>query len=256
MRRVLDELLGLPVHIGLRSLFPKLRLAKQAFFALQPFVAERKRAAVLEIRRGDSPTTLQVAIEIVIDDTAQGVVGGVLRRAAHLRVSRVSSNRSCMASKTLARKLSVAQSRAAPFLGRFVKCRRKQRYLGEIVEVPGLQRGVLAVVGEAQELAGLGFEVSVALQFDQRADRQDGGRRASVVNAKGRQLGALGALGLGVGDAARGIETEQEVPADERRRDALPSDTIRPWASMKTGSGRSLGSQGGCVPRPAAWFPS
>ena len=34
------------------------------------------------------------------------------------------------------------------------ECRAQQPDLDEVVEVAGLERGVLAVVGEAQELAG------------------------------------------------------------------------------------------------------
>ena len=169
-----------------------------------------------------------------------------------------SSKRSCIASKTLRDSSPWRQALRALVLGRLVQRRAQQGHLGEVVEVPGLQRGVLPVVGEAQELAGLGLEVAVALQFDERPDRQDRGGRASVVDAERRQLGALGALALGVGDAAGGLEAEQEVPADQRRRHALPfGDDPALRHRRRAAPARSRSRIGAdALRRLAAWFPS
>ena len=70
-----------------------------------------------------------------------------------------SSNGSDSASKT-PRDSSACASPAAPLAcGGLVQRRAQQSDLREVVEVPGLQRGVLPVVGEAQELARLRAQV-------------------------------------------------------------------------------------------------
>ena len=133
-----------------------------------------------------------------------------------------SSNSKLHRVEDAARQLAVAETSRAAFRRRLVERRAQQGHLGEVVEMAGLQRCVLAIVREAEELAGLGLEVAVALQLDERPDRQDRRRRAAIVHAERRQLGAFGALALRVGHPARGLKAEQEVPADQRRRAALP----------------------------------
>ena len=102
------------------------------------------------------------------------------------------------------------RSRAGP-----VQRRAQQGDLHEVVEVARLEGGVLAVVGEAQELARLRGQVPVALQLDERAHREDRGGGAPVVHAEGGQLEALGSLAPGVGHPAGGLQAEQEVAVDQ-----------------------------------------
>jgi hypothetical protein len=102
-----------------------------------------------------------------------------------------------------------------------VEGRAQQRHLHEVVEVSGLQRGVLAIVGEAEELARLGPEIAVALQLDQGAHRQDGGGGTAIVDAERGQLVALRTLALGVGDPATGFQAEEKVTVNERSGDSL-----------------------------------
>ena len=127
-------------------------------FALQSLVVEGEQPAVFEVRRSDAPAALQVPIEVVVDDPAQGIVGRVPRRAAHLRVGGIFVEPKLHGIEDAAREIAVAAARCALVLRRLVKRRAQQGHLGEIVEVPGLQRGILPVVGEAEELAGLGLE--------------------------------------------------------------------------------------------------
>ena len=96
--------------------------------------------------------------------------------------------------------------------------RSQQGDLREVVEVARLQGGVLAVVGEAQELARLGAQGPVALHLDERPQGEDGGGGAPVVDPERRQLEPFGALASGVGDPARRLQAEQEVAADQGGR--------------------------------------
>jgi hypothetical protein len=137
--------------------------------------------------RGHAPAALQVAIEVVVDDAAQGIVGGVFRRASHLRVGGVFVERELHGLEDTARKLAVA-SPFAP-LGGFMKGRAQQGHLGEIVEVPAWSEASCRLSVKLRSLRASGLEVAVALQLDQGADRQNGGCRAAVVHAQGGQFG-------------------------------------------------------------------
>ena len=99
--------------------------------------------------------------------------------------------------------------------------RAQQGHLREIVEMAGLQGGVLAVVGEAQELPRFGAEIPVTLQLDERAEGEDRGGGASVVHPQRCQLEAFGSLASRVGDATGGFQAEQEIAANEGTRRPL-----------------------------------
>jgi hypothetical protein len=61
----------------------------------------------------------------------------------------------------------VREAGRAPRLRRLVQRRSQQCHLRKVIEVPRLQRRVLTVVGEGQELARLLLERPIALQLDQ-----------------------------------------------------------------------------------------
>ena len=89
----------------------------------------------------------------------------------------------------------------------------RQQDLQEVVEVAGLQRGVLPVVREAEHFLGLRRELLVLLvQIAQRSQRQHGGGRASALaRQRGQAQRVLAAAD--VGDTAR--QTEAEAAGDE-----------------------------------------
>ena len=89
--------------------------------------------------------------------------------------------------------------------------------LDEVVEVAGLQRSVLAVVGEAEELACIGEEILVGSQAAQGGEREKRGCRAPPLRAEGRELGEIGPLASPVAHAAG--EAEEELPRDPGGRD-------------------------------------
>ncbi|OQC03533.1 MAG: hypothetical protein BWX80_02760 [Candidatus Hydrogenedentes bacterium ADurb.Bin101] len=93
--------------------------------------------------------------------------------------------------------------------------------MGEVVEMARLQGGILAVVGEAEQLAGLLVQGAVALKFNERADGQDGRGRAALVHAERSQFLGFGTLGFGIGNAAGRFQAEQEISLDERCGNAL-----------------------------------
>src|ERR1700690_2920510 len=84
--------------------------------------------------------------------------------------------------------------------------------------MPGLERGVLAVVDEREELAC--FVVEVAFPATQRADDTGGDQRHGRATALRRQLGQVIPAGLLVGGAA--AQAEPERARHIRRVGTLP----------------------------------
>ena len=102
-----------------------------------------------------------------------------------------------------------------------VECRAQERDLHEVIEVARLQRGILAVVGKAQQLARIGVQVAVGLQLDEGSHRQNGGGGAPVVHSEGRQLEPLRSLTPRVRYPARRFQAEQKSIADQSGRYAV-----------------------------------
>jgi len=152
-----NELFLVPVNLNLETGIPKFRFFQQAFLSLQAFVVKDEQAAVFQVRRGHTPTALEITIEVVVYDAAKGVVGGVLGRAAHFRVGGVFVEPKLHGLEEGAGKFAVTESGAALFLGGLVKRRPEQGYLSEVVEVTGLKRSILPIVGETEELASFGL---------------------------------------------------------------------------------------------------
>ena len=94
--------------------------------------------------------------------------------------------------------------------------------------MPGLQRRVLPVVREAEELPRLGLEIRVALQFNQRPHGEHRGGGAAVVHAERCQLGTFRTLVSSRRLRRTWVRAEQEVPSDQGSRNALPFGHQRP----------------------------
>ena len=81
-------------------------------------------------------------------------------------------------------------------------------YLDEIVEMACLEGGVLAVVGERQELAGLGGEAAILAQEMDHGQRHDGGGGGTTLRAEGGEPAEITAEPTRVGHPAGQAETE------------------------------------------------
>ena len=82
-----------------------------------------------------------------------------------------------------------------------------QRHLDEVVEMAGLQRGVLAVVGEAEHLLRLAWQIRVAHGAD-RGQGQQGRRGAAALAGQRRQLAEILAIATGIRLTARQAQHE------------------------------------------------
>src|SRR5215207_2183480 len=88
--------------------------------------------------------------------------------------------------------------------------------------MPGLQRGILTVIGEAQELTRVLRKVALFERTDGR-ETQNGGRAAASFRTQGRELCKI-ALPRRVGHAT--VEAEHERRCDK--------DTFLPFAVLVT----------------------
>ena len=138
---------------------PQLVLGQHAVGSVESLVLEAEQAAVLQIRRRHPPAALQIAVQEVFERSPQGILGALPCRAAHFGVGREVVEARVHGVEDGARQIAVAQSQRLRLVACPMQCRPQQGYLRKVVEVARLQRSVLTVVGEAQELARLGAQV-------------------------------------------------------------------------------------------------
>ena len=129
-------------------------------------VGQSQLAGLLQVGHRDAPAALEVGPQPIGDDVAQragdllardGLVRGVLVFGEVLADRhRAPRRRAAPASRRPERLVGV---RLVLLAGRPVQRRAHQADQHEVVEMAGLQAGVLAVVGERQELAGVVVEV-------------------------------------------------------------------------------------------------
>ncbi len=121
---------------------------------VERLVADLEQAALLEVGGGDAPAPAQVAIEPVSQHVSQGTLGLGGRGEAHLGIACVELDRQVRAHRRpfAASTSCVMPAGSSCSRGR-VQGRAQQADLDEVVEVARLEAGVLAIVGEAQQLA-------------------------------------------------------------------------------------------------------
>lgn len=119
-------------------------------------VVDAQEAGLLQVRRGEPPSALLVAVDPVGQHLPERLVDAASGAALDLGVARVLVEREVKRREHRGRQRVEAQPDLAAAPGRFVQRRAQQTDLDEVVEVTGLERGVLAMVAEAQQLARLG----------------------------------------------------------------------------------------------------
>ena len=184
-------------------------------------IAHGEQAGLFEVRQRDPPPALQVRVEAVLHDVAErplrllpcGVPGlGVLGEVGHGEPQPLGD--------LLRHHLMGETPRVGGHRG--VERAAELDHLHVVVEVPGLERGVLAVVHEGEELAGVLAEL-LRRQGLQRADDargHHGDRRGPALLVQGGQLGEVTPANLLVRDAAP--QAERERGGHEPRLHPLP----------------------------------
>ncbi|TFE69316.1 hypothetical protein A7Q09_05340 [Methylacidiphilum sp. Yel] len=116
-------------------------------------VLDPEEVALLEIGGCQAPPALQIPIEAVAEDVSEGPVRLLAEREPDRGVARVALDGERQCFEDTLRELVVTDSWGGGLLGCAVQRSTEESHLHEIVEVTGLERGVLPVVGEAQNIA-------------------------------------------------------------------------------------------------------
>ena len=90
--------------------------------------------------------------------------------------------------------------------------RTKQGHLDKIIEVTGLERGVLPVVGETEKFAGALLHIGLAAQFGHGGEAQQRGSRTAPLAGETGQLAEI-TLAPGIDRAA--VEAGEERLGEE-----------------------------------------
>ena len=146
----------------------RVRVAQQLVVGgdlVQVEVVEAEQAGLLQVRHRDPPAAFQVEVDAVGDHAAQRAprYSRWLNRSAGFCANESPAARSSAAA-TLWATSSWHSPRSPASRGRPVQRAADLGHLDEVVEVPGLQAGVLPVVDEGQQLARLVGQVRPGAQ--------------------------------------------------------------------------------------------
>ena len=167
-----------------------------------------EEAALLEVGGDDAPAAFEVAVEAVAEHVAEGALGLQLGGEADLGIGCVERLGQVDGAHDLVAQLVVRKPVRPSGGHRPIDGRAQQADLDEVVEVAGLERGVLAVIGKAQELARAVGDSLHVLETEDGGEAEDGGRGAAAFRAELAELGVVRGLPKAVRDAAGGAEAE------------------------------------------------
>ncbi len=172
-------------------------------------VPDAEQPGLLQVRHGDPPAPFQVQVEPVPGHLPQRPPRFVALPVFRAGVAReVSHGQAQFLGDPLGHDLIGQALRS--LVQRPVQRPAQLSDLHEIVEMPGLQRGVLAVVDEREQLAGSLVEVAfpgTQRPDDTRSDQRHG--RAAALRGQLSQLREVVAAGLLIGRAAAQAEPER-----------------------------------------------
>src|SRR5579875_1862125 len=151
---------------------------------IKPGVRNVQESALLEIGTGKPPASLEVAIQQITEDVAQCRVSFVSSTTPPRRVICVRLQRKVEGVKHTIREFVIGQTRTAVVFCRAIERRSNQPDVQEIVEVRCLQRGVLAVIGEAEQLLRPLRHTRIAAQSPNDLGRENRGGTGSSTLAK------------------------------------------------------------------------
>ncbi len=172
-------------------------------------VGDLEQTALLEVGGGDPPASTKVDVEVVAQHVAQHLLGVGAGVELQLGVDGEVVEGQGQGGEDGVGDLVVLESVGAGLGRGLVERRPQQADLHKVVEVSGLERGVLAVVGEAQQLAGLGRQRGVGPQAAHGREAEHGGGGAAAFGAKRGQLGEVGLALATVGHPAEQAEAER-----------------------------------------------
>ncbi len=175
---------------------------------VQQEIFDMEEVHLLQIGRGDAPSTLEVAIEAIAEHVAQRFLGVSQRLKFHRRIGGVLHQRQRQRIEGPLRERFVREPFRRAENGPIERAAQHPN-LDEVVEMARLQRGILPVVGEAQEFARPRRECRVLAEMLDRGEAEDGRGGAAAFGAERGELGKVAALPWVVGDGTLQTETER-----------------------------------------------
>src|SRR5208337_2995314 len=136
-------------------------------------VLDFQQSALLEVRRGDSPSSLEVAVYPVADDIPHCLVGVGLLGELDAGLAGIELEREIEGLEDAECQLVVRDSFGTGCQRGLVERGAKQADLNKVVEMAGLERGILAVVGETQKLLRMLLERGILLEHEDDRKAQD-----------------------------------------------------------------------------------
>ena len=222
-QRLEDVMAGLRVRGGQEGMVP---LAVVGGELVEAPIVDAQHPALLQVRQIDAPTPPQVEIQPIRDDILKSVARVLRRGSLHLRVEGVRLRRQVHGLNHLRGQAVVAQTGFARRTQRLPEPGPQQRHSHEVVEMPRLQRRVLAVVGERQQLAGLDGQLGSAAKVPHRGDRGDRCGSRTALGVQRRQPGEVAAAGLRVRHLTSHAEPEPR-PQPEPDHSAVVVGDVR-----------------------------
>ena len=120
---------------------------------IQRLVADRQQSTLFKVRQRDAPAPFQIPVQPVAEHGAECGLGVLQRLKSHQGIAGVQIERQFQGLEHLLGQRVVWDTIDSSLQHRPVQSGAQQANLDEVVEVSGLERSVLAVVREAEQLA-------------------------------------------------------------------------------------------------------
>jgi len=179
-------------------------------------VVDPQQTCLLQVRHGDAPAALQVQIETERDYVPQRPRRVAGHRRRQVRGAGVVGDVQAEDADNPGRQILVADALLTRLHGRPVQRPSKLGDLHEVVEVARLERGILPVVDEREQLACLGAQRLLRHRPQETDDRRRHQRRCRGTSllVERRQLGEVPAADLLIAHPA--VQAEPERRRNER----------------------------------------
>ena len=138
-------------------------------------VVDFEQAALFQVGRGDSPAATQIVVEAIAQDVAQGTLRVHSCLKANRWVGGVLFERQSEGIEDPLGEFLMGDAILAGLLDRLEERGTKGADFDKVIEMARLQGGVLAVVGEAEQLLGVLREIVVAEGPNRREAQQSRG---------------------------------------------------------------------------------
>src|SRR5258706_6256459 len=157
---------------------------------LQREILHVQQPHLLEIGRGNAPSALEVTVEPVTEHIAQGTFCLPARLELDVWIAGVLLQWQSQCVENLLREGVVGQPHGS-VAHSAIESAAQHTNLDKVVEMASLQRGILPIVGETEQLACSWCEGRISAQVAHGREAKHGRSRAAALGAERRELGKV-----------------------------------------------------------------